>query len=148
MIQAMLISKQLPIYGSVLDHISTYQKGWQAGDVPNQAGPTDAAGILLEDEEQDADGVDQRHDGILNIGDPVHLEAQEVRETANGIFNGLREPGVLTAPLVGNHPINKHTPGYMSLAFPALIPNGTSDFCQLWLQKVGLGEYFGHPLWL
>ncbi|KAJ7592185.1 hypothetical protein C8J56DRAFT_734233, partial [Mycena floridula] len=48
------------------------------------------------------------------------------------------------APTLGSDPISEITPGYMTQCFPTLFPDGSSDFHQPRLEKVDLGEYFGH----
>ena len=50
----------------------------------------------------------------------------------------------LATPPIANTPINERTPGYMTLAFPTLFPDGSGDFYTPRLRKVDLGEFFKH----
>jgi hypothetical protein len=50
----------------------------------------------------------------------------------------------INAPQMESNPLSESAPGYMTMAFPALFPDGVGDFHQARLRKVELGEYFQH----
>jgi ATP-dependent DNA helicase PIF1 len=52
----------------------------------------------------------------------------------------------MNTPYFDPAPLSESTPGYMTMAFPALFPDGAGDFYQPRLRKVDLGEYFKHLL--
>jgi len=52
----------------------------------------------------------------------------------------------INAPHCDSEPLSESTPGYMTMAFPTLFPDGAGDFHQARLRKVDLGQYFQHLL--
>ena len=140
----------LPVHGSVAGMIPVCFEGGtrMATAATGPTGPMDAANPLPQ-QNNDDDGNEQFVGGILNVGPPRWTETEEVRQGVQEILQGplQYERNIINVPPAdARNPINENTPGYMSMAFPTLFPDGKADFNQPRLHKVELGEYFKHLL--
>ena len=139
----------LPLHGSVAHMIPEYiQPNQSAHTAPAPSGPSEAAHVLPEQNEDDDDN-ERSVAGILNVSPSSLSEAEHVRR---GVRHVLQHPRldsqnvINVPPADAQHPVNENTPGYMSMAFPTLFPDGSADFNQPRLHDVHLGDYFKHLL--
>jgi hypothetical protein len=119
----------------------------EATDAPT--GPTEVAGPSQEPNDDDHDSDDAQFvGGVLNVG-VSRTESQHVRQRVQEILHGPvhDDQNIINAPPAdAQNPVNEQTPGYMSMAFPTLFPDGTADFNLPRLHSVQLGDYFEHLL--
>ena len=144
----------LPLHGSVADMIPVIIERVPSATSdaarPAPVGPMDAANPFPEENNND-DG-NEIFVGVLNIGSSRTTEAQQVRQGVQEILqhplrHGPHGQNVLNVPPAdAQNPVNENTPGYMSMAFPTLFPDGKADFNQPRLYDVHLSDYFKHLL--
>jgi hypothetical protein len=121
------------------------------GGIDNCAsGPADAANTPQD--ENGGDGVEHFIGGVLNVGSTSRSETEHVRHGIQRVLHGDvqhhdTEQNIVNAPPTdAQNPVNENTPGYMSMAFPTLFPDGRADFNQPRLHSVQMSDYFKHLL--
>ncbi|KAJ6473604.1 hypothetical protein C8R47DRAFT_716414 [Mycena vitilis] len=134
---------QLPVNGSVAYRVPTCREGAQDGGTTTPSGPTEAAAAPAANanDEEDA-GVEVG--GVHNVGG-AREEVVDIRQGANAVAQGpAYQQTIIQAPPLDANPIDENTPGYMTMAFPTLFPDGRGDFHQNRPHKVHFGAYLDH----
>ncbi len=98
---------------------------------------------LSPEQTDDEDGNELFLGGVLNVGQPRTTETEHVRGRVQDIVR-FDQNIIDVPPADAQNPVNENTPGYMSMAFPTLFPDGKADFNQPRLHKIHLSDYFKH----
>jgi hypothetical protein len=151
------VLRQLPENGSVADRIpSCCDRVQNRAALPVGPGATADHGERENEDELVVGGVMD----LTNLEQP---ELEQVRHCAAQAIAGPRYERTvvsfhnthichkvdalkINAPNVDPAPLSESKPGYMTMAFPKLFPDGAGDSYQARLRKVDVGEYFKHLL--